>query len=222
MKIFGKSFTEFLIEQYRYVLVAVALILALVGYLVFIGPELQEVRRFGTADLKDEKSKLEDRKTYLTRLQGMLDAYSTLNQNSLSELEGVLPTYEDIPDLFIIVEDLAKQSGLSLSSVSINPANLESESSAAGASTTSLSQLAKSKNLKAFDISVTAINGTSYEDFKDFITNIENSNRLFDVRSMQFTPEPRQSADRTSETSAATTPYSINLRTYYIDGEEAS
>lgn len=220
MRLFGISPKKIIIEQFRYILVIVAVIIVVIGYLTLIGPEINEVRQFGLIDRSTEEKLLEDRKNYLSRVEDMLDRYNSLNQRNLEELDRVLPRQSDIADLFVIVEDLVNNSDLQLNNISINPALLSQPGSNqtdvnTGSSAPVQDPILLNAGLKTFDISINVSGGRSYEHFKEFITNLENSLRLFNIQSLTFTPA-QSIQGGLGELTAQREAYTVNLRTFYF------
>ncbi|MFH0853743.1 MAG: hypothetical protein V1853_05050 [bacterium] len=225
MKLFGISFKKLIFEQFRYILIAVAVIILVVGYVIIIGPELNEIRQLGLSDRNTEQKLLEDRGEYLTRVEEMLDRYDDLNKRSLEELDQVLPKKSDIADLFVIVDDLVEQSDLQLNSIAIAPASLSQPGAASsqqsvntGSTSAGQNTLLLNTGLKSFDISISVSGGRSYEHFKEFLTNIENSLRIFNVQSLNFNPAQALSRNPGELTEQKET-YTINMRTFYFEEE---
>ncbi len=214
MRIFGTSLTRWLLEHFRYVLIAVAVVVLALGYTLIIGPEVRTVRQYGAVDLADETKNLEERENYLERLNSMLTKYSQLNTERLATLKTILPTDANFPDLFVILEDLATKSGLTLVSVAISPTvEVSGAEGGAAAPTAKLDP-----NVKTLDISVTVGNGQNYSQFKTLLTAIEDSLRIFNIQSLTFTlPNEAKPGEAVS---GAT--WTLNLRTYYLVNSEAS
>jgi Tfp pilus assembly protein PilO len=221
MKIISPAITKFLLLHFRYVLAFVVFCVLILGYLLIVGPEVKTVRQIGVGDLKSETKRLEDRKSFHARLTAMLEQYDRLNQSGIGELSKVLPSKSDISDLFIIVEAVAEQSELRLVSISINPSTQAGKTSAAtstkgGAAIKTAPAL--DPKLKALDVSVTVKGDGSYNEFKNFLVNIEDNLRFFNVQSITFTPK-----DESTRTAGDTpsSQYSLNLITYYLyNGEQ--
>lgn len=217
MRLFGPSFNNFLIARFRYVLIAVAAVVLGIGYMVLIGPEFRAVRQYGSGDLASETRRLDERKSYSSRLEAMLKKYDALNQSSLGDLEAVLPPKPDIAGLFVSAEALAAKSNLRLISLSVAPV-----AQAGSANTPAGKQPAApvlDQNLKSLDVSMTVGGGGSYESFKTFLVNIEDSLRLFNIQSLTFTPPQEETAGKAAE---ATNTYVVNLRTFYLEVPESA
>lgn len=221
MRIISPTISRFLLTHFRYVLGVFIFCLLILGYILVIGPEVKAVRQIGVGDLKSETKRLEDRKSYHLRLSEMLDRYKQINQTGLSELSTFLPPKPDIADLFIITEAIAEQSELSLTSISINPSAQVSDSAtpaknnasaASNQGKTPASPLDPS--LKALDLSLTVQGEGGYDEFKDFLVNIEDNLRFFNIQTLTFTPQDESS---TSVGERPPSQYSVNLKTYYLE-----
>ena len=219
MKLLGLNFDALIARHFRYVLVAVVVLLVGLGYLLFIGPQVSAVRQYGVVDLSAENKRLTDRTDYLSRLEKMLQLYSALNQTDLDRFNRLLPTEADFPDLFVIVEDLVSSSELELNSLSISPGSGTSVTSGETGTAPSepanpAASLAQRGDLKVLNLAVSVSGGKSYEHFKKFLQNIENSLRLFNIQSLTFAPAQSTQTGRLEST--ASSAYSINLQTYYL------
>jgi hypothetical protein len=140
----------------------------------------------------------------------MLTKYDQLNSDNLGALSTVLPTEADFPDLFVIVEDVVTKSGLSLVSISISPTTELTGTPSSATSAIPAPQL--DPNVKTLDIALTIGNGQNYKQFKELLTTIEDSLRLFNVQALSFSPPDET---RPGETNAGTV-WTVNLRTFFL------
>lgn len=187
----------------RIVLSVVAVLLLAGGYAAILNPMVRDIREVGILDYKRELRQLDDRRLYQGRLEASLEKFRALSPDVKTSLENALPTQDDLPGLFVFLDDMIIQSGMTLASVSVTPGAAVTSSSTPGD--------VVSPNLRALNIQLTATPNTEYQPVKTLLDNIEKSQRLFDVVSLTFVSAAPSKTDQSA--SGAVT---ISMRTYYL------
>ncbi len=211
-----------ILNRFRYALGAVAVIILALGYLFFIGPQIQTIREFGLVDLNEEQKKVQERKTYLEQLRQMVANYQTINQQRLTDFAKLLPDEADLPGLFVGLEDLVTKSELKLTSLSITPATLGATATTTGSSQSAANPMlapstikSGTSELKGLNISLLVTGAQSYESIKSFLERIEGSLRLMNIQSVAFTP-PQTEAGGAAPIADTGSSININLQTFYL------
>lgn len=226
-----KIYSSILTQYFRYVLVAVAILVAALGYLVLIQPQFENVRLVGVLALKNESEKLSDRQAYLARVTDMVERYRAAVSSQTVKAENMLPVGFDNAALFRTMQAIANQSGVMLQSVVLNKTSLGGSGTGTSASGTAgtadvLSEINKKLGssgtmIKSSTVSVTLAGDGTYETFKKMLSTIELSVRLFDLGSISYTSVSAAQPTGSIEQAQALTNYSFELKTYYLEPTSA-
>lgn len=111
----------------------------------------------------------------------------------IEDIPHILPKGDQIPELLIQLDALAKESGLGMTSISITPGAEE-----------------EGALYKTLNISV-AVTG-SYDNLKKYLDKVEKNMRIMDVTSIDFSATPV-----VPEGPVDVFSYTINIKTYYIE-----
>ncbi len=168
------------------------LLIATGGYLLLLEPKYQRIVNGDTTGLATLDVELAQRQAYLGELETFIVNYRQINPSDIDRLKKILPSDEDVPELFVQFEALAAANNLFLSSISIN----EVPESA-------VTQV-KSQGVKRITVSLDLVGNDAvnrYAEVKRFLTDLESNLRLFDINAVYFSPDSPE--------------YSINLTAYY-------
>lgn len=216
--------TKVLTDYFRWLAGAVAIVVVIIGYVVLIAPKLSEVQSSEVAKQKAAEADLKAKQEYITALKESNAKFAvTLPVERRQVIDDFMPSDADFPGLLLTVKNIVAQSNLTLSSITIGQGGQVAV--AAGAATTPTVATTDGSapsaqaatvggiNVKTQDITLTVSGGTSYAAFKNLLTNIESSRRLFDVVSVSFsTALPAVGA----KNATASTAWSLVLRSYYL------
>ncbi|MFA6410909.1 MAG: type 4a pilus biogenesis protein PilO [Candidatus Buchananbacteria bacterium] len=179
------------LRYYKFVTVLIIIVLIGLSYYFILEPKYQQVGIGGKYNIDTLKQELIKRQNYLDNLKKLAANYQNISQTEMLKLNEVLPEEEDIPGLFVQLQNLAQENNLLLASVSINETSGSSQNgNLAG-------------NIKKLSVSLNLIGGqgNSYNEVKQFLSALEYNLRIFDVNSVYFSPDSPS--------------YTINIFTYY-------
>mgnify|MGYP001558528875 FL=1 len=129
-------------------------------------------------------------------------------KSSVERLEQAIPTAESRPELLSIMENLASQNGISLTSVSIDVAPDDAASAKRSAKTESVS-------LKKVKIDV-KISG-NYSSFKNWLSAIEGNLRITDTTKISFSiPEKKGESGEFQSNINPVIDYSVGMNAYVL------
>lgn len=180
--------------------------LFLVGWLVLwpTWSGVSEVRseistKQGTVDL--EKQVVEK----LNSINQVLDT----QKSNVERLEQAIPTAELRPEILSIMENMANQNGLSMSSVSIDTPPEDMSAARGGRAA------ATATSLKKVSVGV-KVTGT-YGSFKSWLSAIEKNLRITDITKISFSISERKNTEGGLEpTINPSIDYSVGMTTYTI------
>lgn len=201
--IFFSSLIGQLFRHERIVLGTVAALLIVGGYAAILNPIVRDIREVGILDYNRESRQLTDRRSYQARLEASLAKYRALPADMTTSLSNSMPTQEDLPGLFVFLDDLVTYSGMTLTTVAATPGTAVITPTTAGETVSS--------SLRSLNVQVAASPSSGYQSVKTLLDNLEKSQRLFDVISINFT---ETSASKTDQTAGGGV--TLSLRTYYL------
>lgn len=217
-----KILTQLMTEYFRYVLMATAFLVVVIGYSWFLQPQISSVREVGILALQQETAKLADRQAYLERQQRMVEAYRRVVSTQPGGIDDVLPTEAKVNDLFLTVQAIARESGMEVQSVSVTEgSSLIAETSAvsptapAGRNQASAAKVSGG-SIKILDLTLVVRGPTDYESYKKLLRNVERSQRIFDVVNLDF--RQQSSGDEASgEEARRVETITLELKAYYLE-----
>ena len=127
-----------------------------------------------------------------------------------------VPNGEDLAGALAQVEGIAQNDSVSVTSIGISPPALSQQTTASGGSTK-----ATTSPLGSFSFDVAG--SASYENFKIFLEQLATNIRIFDVKSLTFTPAPTVAVAAPMGKNSVATPaanpdlfnYNLTIQTYY-------
>ncbi|MDZ7798019.1 MAG: hypothetical protein U5L76_00190 [Patescibacteria group bacterium] len=207
------------LRYFKILAIVLAVLILVLGFLFIVKPKWNEVKETGIFDLNAEKEKKEDNELYLSRLKESLDKFKEINQKDIDSLSQIIPSKKEIPELFIILEDLVSHSALSLDSITFSEGSVLSQENDSlsdnldelpAAQAKVIKNTSVSKNINILNISLSISGGRNYNDLKTLLNDIEEEQRIMDISSLSFNPQSQSSID-------AGMNFGLNLKTYYIE-----
>lgn len=138
------------------------------GVALFGWPKYQEVQ-LASSEVKIKKLEAQDKEKYFSDLNSIsnkLDGYSL----ELAKIDAALPSEPDIPALFNFLQKESSQSGLILKNLTWG----------------GVASFEQSAGIQKITFSLSLAG--SYSSFKNFLANLRNNARLFEVESISLTP----------------------------------
>ena len=168
-----------------------ALVVVILFGWTLIWPKYQEWRSMTRA--QDLQGQLRQERVKVDNLKQQVAAWNRIKNQTSSDLQAILPSTIDIPNLLVQLEAVAAQSGFRFLGVSISETGAAVKRRGAG---TSVSEA----GVRPIKITL-SLEGRSYNNFKALLENIRSSWRLLEVNSFSF--------------SAGQISYSLDLTSYY-------
>ena len=180
----------------RFLLPAVFVAAALGLFFGYVDPTYQKVK-----DLQAEENRFDealDRSRELAEIKDqLLSRYNSFSSNELERLQKLLPDNIDNVRLVLDLDGIARTHNMFIQNVTVSAdsAGLVQNSNTLGSDPNPYRSVVLSFSVKA-----------TYEDFIDFIKDLESSLRLVDAASVTFTPR-----DDTNLYD-----YQISINTYWL------
>lgn len=210
--------TALLTKYFRYLLIGTVFAILLVGYFLFLRPQIDIVRDVGISALKNETERYENRKTYLASLQAMLDKYRTIIGQQSVKVTDILPDSPQIGKLFLMLQQISVDNGFSIKAIAVTKGQAQSlaTTTASNQKTATNSSALKgvTSTLQVLDVSLVVEGNYDYERFKGYIRSFERSLRLIDVPTLKYQPAPKSTDAQKDQSNPS---LSFDLRTYYLE-----
>lgn len=219
-----KLITRLMTSYFRYLVWSVVGVVLLLGLLMVIKPQFENVRLVGVLALEEKKQQLKDRTTYYDKVKAMVEKYRSLSGEETEKISRILPSRPEVSDLFHSLESLATASGMTLESVAVtkgsSAAAAAQPSGAASArreaTAGAQNRTASSDTVQFLDVNLSVSGPTDYATYKRLLQNIEKSQRLFDVGSIAYKPSETK-VQLAGEESATGNTITITFKTYYLE-----
>ena len=139
--------------------------------------------------------------------QKELQDFSIIEKQNLAVLEKILPQGQNIPAMFLQLQDLVQKAGLEIKTVSAAKADLELKALSSG-------------QVKKLVLDVEISGPSGYSGVKDLIDKIEKDMRFFNITAIDI--EAEQPADFYADAfekaqAKELKEYTLSLETYYLE-----
>ena len=156
-------------------------ILVLVAMIIFMISEvaIPFYNQIGSTKLKliEQKVALENNQKTLDSFNDLFKKYKLLGDD-VNKLSLVVPDKENLDEIIVSLEAMAKENGIFLESVAFQP---------------KVSQSSASVDLSRINVSQINLNASgNYEAFRSFIGALENNLRIMDIKLVKFGQQGQQ------------------------------
>ncbi|MCU0660619.1 MAG: type 4a pilus biogenesis protein PilO [Candidatus Pacebacteria bacterium] len=190
--------------------IPILLLLVSVGTFAFyINPTYQEVQ-----SLRAEKAEYDaalNNSKILQSIRGSLsDKYKSIDPNNIAKLSKLLPDNVDNIKLILEIQRIASTYGMTLQNVKFDTEQKPTQTAnQAGFVTSGAAQSGPKKDFGTFDLEFSTQG--SYANFVSFLSDLERSLRIVDVKSISFTSQNAQAGSDTYK-------YDFKITTYWFRG----
>jgi Tfp pilus assembly protein PilO len=168
----------------RLISVFIALIFivgAFIFFFDFVQPAYSSMKTLRSKQLGEE-SYITNQATLVKQVQTILTTYQNEAQGA-ANVELAMPSGEDVAGALAQIEGIATNNGITLGSIAVTPPTIRVQANAAGVVMSSSTLM---KPLGSFTFKLGG--SGSYENFKNFLSEIETNIRIFDVESVSLQP----------------------------------
>ncbi len=199
-----KPFRQLLLKRYHIFILPgfVALVIVLLTYTILIPT---------TRNLFDTRDSINSKQEQLTRLKKKRALLESLNREQvLSQVEdaqAALPQEKDAGSVLIALENLSSITKYSVDAVSFSPGLISSDSAAPRSVKTPANSVATTSKSGANTFPISIQSRGTHQQFVDFLKNLQQSRRIFDIDSINITYD-------ISKTDLLTADFSVSV--YYL------
>jgi len=136
--------------------------------------------------IKDEQGLLNEKKDFIDRVEKLIGTYQD-NKETLKNIDSIMPSDSDTPNLIVQLEAVAAGSGVLLSDLNFTIVEEKkgSEKAQEVRSGAIQEQAPKDYNTVSVDMKMTG----DYLSFDKFLKTVEENMRLLDIESINFAPK---------------------------------
>ncbi len=182
--------------------------LSVASFLMFTNPTYKEI-----AGYKAQAAAYNEALTNAKELQQvrdqLSDKYNTLPKEDIDRLEKLLPNNVDNIRLIIEIERIASTYGMVIKNVKYDVSTTAAASAAPAVEGAEMQVLDQNRDFGTFSLSFSTEG--KYDHFLTFLSDLERSLRIVDVKSIAFT-----SADTNKSGDPTSYKYDIEINTYWL------
>ena len=208
-----KTFLYILFKNYKIISVVLVIIIVGFGGFTVLYPKYQGIQNQGLLDFGNKQKKLEERQSYLNRLEKMVEDFRTINKTDVENLKNLLPESQEIPELFVMLDRLGADIGMKVTRITLSPQSVtrvNEVSSEKSSQSNNQALAAENESTYSKTVQIGSINiivgleaeSIDYGKFKNMLTTLEKNMRILDINTINYEP----GADT----------YQLNMTTYYL------
>ncbi len=196
--------------MFRQISALIIIAIAVALFFLVTNGNIKEIEK-NSAEVDHLSSVLENIKLYKEKHDKLILDYNSIETGDIERLEKFLPDNVNNVRLILAVQNVAKDLGISIKNVTYDS---NSQKTSGGQTATSQEALNRqTKDYGVFDMNFT-ITGR-YPEFVTFLSRIEKSLRIVDVRQIEFSAkDPKAGVTPTSDEIYQ---FDIDLRTYWLN-----
>ncbi len=172
------SLNLFLNNYFNIIMVAVVIIVLAISYFIVIRPKYDATMNAIQANIEQQQRLYADQQKKLENLKTVSELYKKIPLADLKKFNGVLPDNYVKERLFGELEEIIRQNGFILNTVTINKEEDKKEGDAT---------VPKSAKIGVVSLQI-SISAIDYAGFKNLLRLLENNLRLFDITNTSFSP----------------------------------
>ncbi len=190
----------------------ILILIAIAVFFFLIDPKYTDVQALQMEVAENEKT-LKVAQELAQKRQELRDKYNSISQEEKNKIERLLPDTVDNVRLIIYIDDIAEKMGLVVRNISIASEKEPSPNVVSGTVESQFEGIVDEDAIQYVDttkigvISFSFSVAAEYDVFLDFLTQLEDSLRIVDIRNINIT---RGSAD------SGLYEYSVTLDTYWL------
>lgn len=173
----------FLASYFSLVTTVAVFVTLILGLLVLLLPKYYQIEKRVTQTKEQRNQEYDKLSVYFKKLQTINSNYRKLNPETAEKIKKLLPSKPEIENLIESMEFMAKNNGLFLTVLDIDPG----EETTADAPVLSSQGDTLPAGVGMIKITLN-LAGVNYEGLKNYIVVLEKSLRLMDVTKLMFSP----------------------------------
>jgi Tfp pilus assembly protein PilO len=164
-----------------------------------------------SAEVDHLSSVLENIRLYKDKADQLILDYNSIETNDIDRLEKFLPDDVSNVKLILAVQNVADDLGISIKNVTYDSASQKASNGQVSSSQDAINR--QTKDYGAFDMNITVTG--KYPEFVTFLSQIEKSLRIVDVRQIDFAAKDAKTG--VTPGSNEIYQFDIDLRTYWLN-----
>ncbi|MDD4901778.1 MAG: hypothetical protein PHE24_01450 [Patescibacteria group bacterium] len=183
-KIRTKQFNKFFSDYFNWIVGGVVVAIFIIGFFVLLLPKYGQTVDYLNISNQQEILDASAKRDELSKIQQLLTAYNKIDKQYIDKVNAIAPVIKNKEELFSELNYLVSVNQLFLQSISLSSTATYQDQNIVPIAP---QEKAISGSLETVNI-VLSVKGTTYESFKNLLSDLENNLRLMDVLSIKFSP----------------------------------
>jgi len=187
-----KDKPNFLNQHLKSIIFLLGVLIFAASYFLLWQPAWQKMNiDYSQAVIKEKEATLTAKKKIWQSLKDTEEIYLSISPEAKARVLEFLPRDQELPNLYYNLDQLAKTAGYKIVTLVVNQETDEE---------TNEKDSAPKKGLQTLKVNL-SLEGSGYQNLKNFLSALENNLRIFDLESLNWDP---------SDTS-----FEVSFKTYY-------
>lgn len=195
----------------RFIVPIFLILISVVGFFTLVSPALQDVQTL-KAEMSSYDEALDNARELAEERDKLTKQYNSFSPRDLDRLEVLLPNSVNNIRLILEIEDIASPYGMVLRDVKYDTSREEGADSGPAPAGNQTLNLPQEYGIWTLEFSTAG----SYQDFLNFLSNLEGNLRLIDISSIKFTSNSAKGSDGASPISEEEYTYGFQIKTYWL------
>ncbi|OGF26023.1 hypothetical protein A2331_02210 [Candidatus Falkowbacteria bacterium RIFOXYB2_FULL_34_18] len=187
---------NFLLQYFKMVLIGFTILTLLLGYFFVLKPKYTQIKKDVALTNENTKNTSDNLKNYLLALNKYIKDYEKVESGVQEKISKVLPVGSNKESMYVLIEQIAKNENLFLTSLEITDSSIKAKTSEKNKD---VSGVPGELGIISIDLSFM---GGGYTNLKSLLNVLEQNLQIMDVRSINFNP--------------SNSAISLSLDTYYL------
>jgi hypothetical protein len=176
----------FINKYFVFLAFAIGILVVGIGVSQFLYPLWNEVQGVDIKRADQKQTELSQAKDFEAQLKIMRTKYQEIDYNDIRRLDVVLPKGLDKEKLFLTMQNFGKNSGFTVSTVTISTVDATTSTSETRRSSEVAQTETAVAQIRQVGISISVNGVTNYSDFKKLLQDIETHAPLLTLRTVEY------------------------------------
>jgi Tfp pilus assembly protein PilO len=196
--------------MFKFLIPTILLVISVIGFLTFTNPLYQNISTL-RAQVTSYNEALDNSKALENERDKLTNKYNSIDPNNLTKLQKLLPDNVDNIRLILEIEKVATPYGMDLADVQYNATAADTTTQAGGTLQPAGTTQSANNDYGTWTLQFST-QGT-YDNFINFIKDLEKNLRIVDISSIAFSSAPTAA---TNSSFVQSYKYTFTIKTYWL------
>jgi len=170
---------NFINQHFKSIIFILGIIIFAAAYFLLWQPAFEKIKYFNSTLLQEKEAALTTKKILLNNLKEMEKKYLSITPETKTKISEFLPLSQDLPYLYNNLDQITKASGYKIIALTVNQKTDDEETGGKNSS--------RKQGLSTLIVNL-KLEGSGYQNLKNFLLALENNLRIFDLESLNWDP----------------------------------